>query len=103
MVVMFIIGVFLAFGFGITSGVLYAQSQRSIFTKKFTENLKKIAKEYEEQMRKIQENDQKVVENLRKTLEASIVASPMTQVGFSGDVESDDDGNIIPPPRRRYN
>lgn len=111
MVVMFVVGVFLALGFGVTSGILYAQHQRSIFTKKFTENLKKVTKEYEEQMLKIQENDKKVLGTIQQTLKGSFAASLNTMqpdpfyrdIDNELDEDEDDDDDDLPPGRGRYN
>lgn len=90
MVTMFIVGVLLALGFGITSGILYAQHQRSVFTRKFAEQLQKLAKEYEAQIVKMQEQDRQVVQTLQETLQKTL----------SGQIPPEGD---VPPPRGRFN
>lgn len=92
MVTMFIVGVLLALAFGVAAGILYTQAQRSIFTKKFHENLQNLVKAYEEQMRQIQENDRKIVQSLQDGLQKSLT-----------EVAKNINPNDIPPPRGNYN
>ncbi len=89
MTLMFIVGIILALGLGVSSGMLYVKHERSKFTKKFKAELVEITREYEHQLKELQQQDAEAVLKAQEALKASINEMLMT--------------DAVPPPPGKFN